>query len=38
VREGQLTQADADREIATLSAIADDYRQQLQPQMFAEAK
>jgi hypothetical protein len=24
--------------LATLSAIADDYRQQLQPQMFAEAK
>jgi hypothetical protein len=38
VQNGQMTQADADHEIATMSAIADDYRQRLQPQMFAEAK
>jgi hypothetical protein len=34
VQNGQMTQADADREIATMSASADDYRQQLQPQML----
>ena len=29
-----MTQTDADRKIATMSAIADDYRQQLRPRML----